>query len=636
MSKTGIFIFITLSILCLDAFGQEFRSLDGVGTNVSNPIYGSADAQLLRIFGLRYDDDISEPISANVPNSRLVSNTICHQDQSIPDRNNLSDYFWCFGQFLDHDIVINRGNSGEVIIVDVPTGDIFFDPSSSGNRTIQLSRSKFVVGSGTNSLNPRQHVNEQTAFIDGSVIYGVDGERLEYLRTMEKGKFRVSEGNNLPFNTIDGEYNSEVDFNAPLMELPSIPRPSKFYMNGDIRANENPGLLALHTLFVREHNRLCDSLAVAEPTLNDEEIFQYARKFIGAYLQSITYNEWLPSLGINLNKYSGYNSEVDPGISNMFSAAAFRFGHSLVNEQILRLDNEGNETAYGMIQLAEAFFNADKIVLEGGVEPILKGMSHQLQQDFDPFIVGSLRNFLFGNPSSNGLDLAVLNIERGRERGVPRFNDLRRALGLTPYTSFSDLTGNEETAGKLAEVYSSVEDVDPWLGYLVEKKLNDHIGGETFTDVLTDQFIRMRDGDRFWYENDAFFNETQKEQIGKTTLSSIIKRNTSITNLADNVFIADPNFFTVTSSLKEVKSLELNIYPNPVSRNMNVTIGSYVPLEVHVQFYNLDGKVIIDDFLTLQRGSNEFNFEISELRSGIYIFVLTSGERQISYKLYKN
>ncbi|MCR9253036.1 MAG: peroxidase family protein [bacterium] len=612
MSKTVIVILIASSILCFDALGQEFRTLDGIGTNISNPIYGSADAQLLRIFGLRYDDDISEPISTNVPNSRLVSNAICHQDQSIPDRNNLSDYFWCFGQFLDHDIVINRGNSGEVIIVNVPTGDIFFDPSSSGNRTIQLSRSKFVDGSGTSSLNPRQHVNEQTAFIDGSVIYGVDGDRLEYLRTLENGKFRVSEGNNLPFNTVDGEYNSDVDFNAPLMEVPSIPRPSKFYMNGDIRANENPGLLALHTLFVREHNRLCDSLAVANPSLNDEQLFQYARKFIGAYLQSITYNEWLPSLGIDLEQYSGYNPEVDPGISNMFSAAAFRFGHSLVNEQILRLDNEGNETAYGMIQIAEAFFNADKIVLEGGVDPILKGMSHQIQQDFDPFVVGSLRNFLFGNPSSNGLDLAVLNIERGRERGVPRFNDLRRSLGLVPYSSFIDLAGNEETATNLSSVYGNIEDIDPWLGFLVEKKLDNQMGGETFIEVLSDQFSRMRDGDRFWYENDTFFNDTQKEQISNTTLSAIIKRNTSITNLAENVFVADPNFFIVTSSLKEVKSLELSIYPNPVSRNMTVTVGSYSPLEVQMQFYNLDGKMFIDEFLTLERGNNEFNFEITK------------------------
>ncbi len=629
-------VLLLLLLPICQLFSQEYRTLTGTNNNLSYPEFGAANSNLIRLVNPQYEDGIQEPIKLSRPGSREISNEICHQSSSIPDNFNRSDFFWCFGQFIDHDIVINRGNSGEVIIIRVPGGDVFFDPENTGNRSMQLSRSKFDQTTGTNIDNPRQHINEQSAYIDGSVIYGVDLDRLNYIRAFQDGKLRVSEGNNLPFNTIDGEYESEVDFSAPLMELPTIPRPEKYYINGDIRANENPGLLALHTLFVREHNRLCDSLKQAKPTLSDEELFQQARKFIGAYIQSITYNEWLPQLGVILSDYQGYNGSINAGISNMFSAVAFRFGHSLVNEQILRVDNDGTESAYGMVQIAEAFFNADKIVLEGGIEPILKGMAHQVQQSFDAQIVGSLRNFLFGNPSNNGLDLASLNIERGRERGIPGFNSIRQAYGLEPYQSFGDFTDNAVLANSLEELYGDINDVDPWIGFLCEKKSDEGKVGETFKVVMLDQFERLRDGDRFWYENDDYFSDEQKVQISNTTLADIIKRNTSITNIVDQVFQADRKFFTVTSTIKEIKSLELKIYPNPASKYINVNVGSWAKMGVKVKMFDFQGNTLLEDNLLLERGTNDFTFEISEIPTGIYIFAVISGKRQILYKFYKN
>lgn len=113
-------------------------------------------------------------------------------------------------------------------------------------------------------------------------------------------------------------------------------------MSGDSRTNQIMGLTALHILFLRQHNFLATSLAVMNPLWSDEVLYLEARRIVGALVQHITYNEFLPSLlgRLTMDTYGltpqttgyspSYDEDTNPSITNEFAGAAFRMGHSLI------------------------------------------------------------------------------------------------------------------------------------------------------------------------------------------------------------------------------------------------------------------------------------------------------------------
>ena len=103
----------------------------------------------------------------------------------------------------------------------------------------------------------------------------------------------------------------------------------------------------------------------------------------------------------------------------IFSTACFRVGHTLLSPTLLRLGEAGT-IPEGNIPLAAAFFAPEAIILDGGIDPILRGLAAQPAQEIDPQVIGAVRNFLFGPPGAGGLDLASLNIQRGRDHGLRR------------------------------------------------------------------------------------------------------------------------------------------------------------------------------------------------------------------------
>src|SRR5262249_45647844 len=154
---------------------------------------------------------------------------------------------------------------------------------------------------------------------------------------------------------------------------------------------------------------------------------------------AITFNEFLPALlGPAAPRfYAGYNAKVNPGIANEFSTAAFRVGHTLVGDDVEFLDNNGNEIR-DELPMAQNFFNPG-VVEETGIDPILKYLASDRAQEVDTHVVNSLRNFLFGPPGAGGLDLASLNIQRGRDHGLADYNTTRAAYGLPRVKSFADI-----------------------------------------------------------------------------------------------------------------------------------------------------------------------------------------------------
>ncbi|MGD2182050.1 peroxidase family protein [Lusitaniella coriacea] len=529
----GLATFATFSLATLGtAEAADFRSIDGSGNNIANPTWGATDTHLLRLLPSDYGDGISTPSGTTRPSARAVSNAVSAQSGSIPNSLHVSDWLWQWGQFIDHDIDLTEPHhSTEPFNIKVPTGDPFFDPFNTGTQTIGLERSSYDPTTGTGLGNPRQQINQISAYFDGSMVYGSDATRANFLRRNDgTGKLKTSASNLLPFNTAG---------------LPNAGGTSStLFIAGDVRANEQNGLTTVHTLFVREHNRLAGEIA-ADPDLSikamvaglteGEYIYQTARKIVGAQIQAITYNEFLPLLLGDgaLSPYAGYNETVNAGISNEFSTGAFRVGHTMLSPQLLRINNDGSSP--GNIALRDAFFDPGEIIDEG-IDSLLLGLASQKAQEVDPFVVDDVRNFLFGPPGSGGFDLASLNIQRGRDHGVPSYNDARIGLGLGAVASFAEITSNVAIQDALASVYSSVDEIDFWVGGLAEEHINGGLVGELFNRIIADQFLRLRDGDRFFYRNDPHLMALVPE-IGSTQLSDIIRRNSSISNIQDNVFV---------------------------------------------------------------------------------------------------
>src|SRR5205823_2065983 len=290
---------------------------------------------LLRTAAAGYSDGISSPAGANRPSARAVSNAIATADPAGTTNNrNLSAFVYAWGQFIDHDIDLTQSATpADAFNISVPTGDAFFDPTGTGTQLIYLNRSQYDPTTGTSTDNPRQQTNSITAWIDGSMIYGSDTARAAALRTFTGGQLKTSAGNLLPFNT---------DL-LPNANDAHLVNDDQLFLAGDVRANENIELTSLQTLFVREHNRIAAALAARNPMLTDEQLYQQARQQVIAEIQAITYNEFLPALlGKNaIDRYTGYDPTVNPGIANEFSTAAFRLGHSMLGDDAEFLDSNG-------------------------------------------------------------------------------------------------------------------------------------------------------------------------------------------------------------------------------------------------------------------------------------------------------
>ena len=497
-------------------FAREARAIDGRGNDTVDVAEGSTGIALRRALPSAYGDDVSTLAGADRPNPRAISNAVCTQVGEEPNAAGATDMLWQWGQFVDHDITLTPGAEPEEdASILVPTGDPAFDPFATGVVVIPFSRSAYVDQAG-----PREQLQAITAWIDGSQVYGSDAERALALRANDgTGRLRTSAGNLLPFNDVG---------------LPNAGGTSAtLFLAGDIRANEQVGLACLHTLFMREHNRQADQLRQQHPELNGDAVYEEARRRVGALLQVITYEEFLPLLlGRNaIPPYTGYRPELDARIDNAFSTAAYRLGHSLLSSRLLRLDANGAETIDGHLALRDAFFRPDRLVTEGGIDPVLRGLAAQAAQELDTHVVDDVRSFLFGPPGAGGLDLAALNIQRGRDHGLPSYAAARALLGLAPRTSFAAIGRDAATAQGLASVYGTVDKVDLWIGALAEAPEDGAMVGETLRTLLADQFRRLRDGDRFWYE--ARFDPDEVADLAATRLADVIRRNTDIGNEID-------------------------------------------------------------------------------------------------------
>jgi hypothetical protein len=361
---------------------------------------------------------------------------------------------------------------------------------------------------------------------------------------------------------------------------------------------------------------------------NDDLIYQTARKEVGALIEAITYQEFLPALGITLRQYSGYKDDIRPDITNTFATASYRLGHTMVSDDVLLIDNDCEEVPPGELDLVEVFWNP-QLVSDHGIEVFIKGASSHDQYQTDTKINSILRNFLFVSPNDPvrfGIDLGSLNIQRGRDHGMPDYNSARRFYTGRPANKFSDITTNDTVAKKLRSLYGNVNNIDLWIGILSEDHLPGKSVGRTLNEMLKAQFEKLRDGDYYFYLNDPNLPNNIRTQIKSTTFAAIIKRNTGLTSLTNDVFhteecpgvegerrAAPP--ITQLKAQGAIENTELKIFPNPAKDILTVSLGNTGETST-IKIYSANGELM----RTIVSGASEKNIQIniSGLTKGLY------------------
>ncbi len=512
----------------------EDRSINGTGNNVDHPDWGAAGTPLMRKTDPVYMDGMGEPMMPPDRNgAREISNLVFAQSGLVPNTLGLSDFVWQWGQFIDHDLTLVL-QTDEPMDIPVPTGDPAFDPAFSGLVSLHFTRSEVVPGTGVPGV-PRQQANVLTAYIDGSQVYGSDDARAAGLRAHVGGLLATSPGNLLPFNTSG---------------LPNFPDPSPgLFVAGDVRANEQISLTTMHTLFVREHNRLAQRIVDVkgwDPAADDDRIYQLARKIVGAEMQIITYTGFLPALLGPMAPSPAdfdYNKDLQGAIFNEFATGLYRVGHTMLSPNLQRIDADG--TVMPPFGLRDVFFHPELLIDDpDNIDRILRGLASQKMQNIDSLVVEDVRSFLFGPPGAGGLDLPAMNLQRGRDHGLTDYNGMRVAYGLDPVSEFDQISSDPAVQSRLiAACEGDINNLDPWTGAISEDHLPGAAVGELLATALADQFTRLRDGDRFFYAVDPGLDPGDLAGIidlGDVNLARIVMDNTSIMGLQADVFHVVP------------------------------------------------------------------------------------------------
>ena len=562
-------------LVCFTPTFNRFRTIDGTCNNLENPLLGAADTALPRLIPSQYEDGISS-LRGNIqnrqgglfnttafeppnPSPRHISQTVI---QDLPRDERLTHILMQFGQFIDHDLSLSpeledecpeRAEHCEFTEVCHPIRVTDLDPvfgvgTSNNGACIAFSRS---LGSCPDpdepqinrGIVPREQINVLTSFIDGSMIYGSDKEFADRIREFSGGLLKEGTpqpGKKAELPRISRADNVREDGESFVGCPEGADGELGCFLAGEFRVNEQISLTVMHTVFFREHNRVARKLATLNPGWNDERLYQEARKIVGAIIQKIVYYDYLPKIfgkrvyDIVVGEYLGYDPRINPGVNNAFATAAYRYGHTLIRPFFDRLDSSYNNIANGPLELSLAFFDSDQFRNSFGTDPITRGLITQNARRVDEFLTSVLTSNLF----RTHLDLASLNIQRGRDHGIPPYPFWKRYCEeVFPELTFPAEFENTLTLLRFIGLYGSLDTLDLWVGGLAETREAGSLLGPTFACLFGITFANVRDGDRFFYKAEGVFEPEQQDSIEDHTLAAVICDNSdAITEVQEDVF----------------------------------------------------------------------------------------------------
>ncbi|XP_032722907.1 LOW QUALITY PROTEIN: thyroid peroxidase [Lontra canadensis] len=584
---------------------NKYRLITGACNNRDHPRWGASNTALARWLPPAYEDGISEPRGWNphllysgfpLPPVREVTRQVIQvPNEAVTEDEQYSDLLAAWGQYIDHDIAFTPQSTSKAAFgggadcqltcenqnpcfpIQLPSNA----SGSAGGSCLPFYRSSAACGTGMqgaffgnlSSANPRQQMNGLTSFLDASTVYGSSPALEKRLRnwTSPQGLLRV----NTRHRDAGRAY---LPFARPAACAPE-PGPhgtaaAPCFLAGDSRASEVPALAALHTLWLREHNRLASALKALNAHWSTHTAYQEARKVVGALHQIITMRDYVPKvLGPEafqkyVGPYEGYDPAVDPTVSNVFSTAAFRFGHATVHPLVRRLDAHFQEPpGLPPLRLQDAFFSPWRLLKEGGLDPLVRGLLARpaKRQVPEQLMNEELTERLFVLGSSGKLDLASINLQRGRDHGLPGYNAWREFCDLPRLQTRADLRtalANASIAGRIMDLYGHPDNIDVWLGGLAETFLPQARTGPLFACLIGRQMKALRDGDRFWWESNGVFTEAQRRELARHSLSRVICDNTGLPSVPADAFQTGrfPRDFEVC---KNIPGLNLDVWREP-------------------------------------------------------------------------
>lgn len=560
--KAFIFLFLSAAL--------AFRSYDGTYNNLQNPTWGAANIAFSRLTSQR--ELVTFPNERNISNILLNPGYFRYPNGSIvqegdlnliqrkfglePESRGLNTFAVAFIQFISHDLAFQKLSSfiqpGAFGINLLGCTQIGVPDELCSTSTLTASgwREKLVSRNSITNLTDTVKgtvtgINIVSSYLDLNTVYGSSNEINAALRTGIDGLMKVDPiTNGVPRRNLD----------STLTNIPNDcdvagPPNGNFHAAGDLRVDENGQITLLHILFLREHNRLARLVKLQYSNWTDEEIFQKARNLNIAQYQKIIYEEFLPTFFGKravkdwLGQYSGYNSNINPSISEEFDIAGFRL-HSLLNLPLLILADNGTmltfgtPVTFGLTPNAQGIYDLPYKKQERGTcEPVtfdsigpdsmLRGALNQHAQENDLHVTNGIRSLRIGSPSSTpgNVDVEAANLFRGRERGVNNIDLIRQSLNLPSYYIGTSCVQNDnvndpvscfqllgvtyEEAVKLQSLYGKLKNIDAFIAFMAERHANgDHPSriqrssvGETATKLILEQFKNLRNGDRFFYRN---------------------------------------------------------------------------------------------------------------------------------------
>ena len=527
----------------------HFRTADGSWNNLADPKEGAAGTRFPRNVQAR----AMQPETGGrllTPNPREISRALLTRPsdpatgqalmKEVPFLNLLAAS-WI--QFMNGDW-INHGDIRFTDVIEVPLPDD--DPARQ-----RYWQTKMFIGRTqadptrlpSGEQTPTSAINEVTHWWDGSQIYGSDQATQDRLRSGLDGKLRLNEAGLLP---LDAKGIEQTGFTR----------------------NWWVGLTMLHTLFASEHNAVCDHLKTHYPAWDDNRLFNVARLINAAVMAKIHSVEWTPAIlpnpaldaALNANWYglltnflrkrkdrktvadiNVRNPEMGGIVGNPIDKHGAPFGlseefvevyrlHSLLPET-LRLRRHDGSTAVeqvpfhstrqsGSAKITHRYSIADLFLSFGNQNPgqlVLNNYPRFLQELSIP-----------GNPF---FDMGTVDILRARERGVPRYNEFRRQLGLHPIRSVDELTDDTAEVMKIKALYGdgpqAVEDIDLLVGTLAEGHRPLGFGfGETMFQIFILNAARRLQADLFYTDcyTEEYYTAQGLQWVDQTDFKTVLLR----------------------------------------------------------------------------------------------------------------
>ncbi|XP_068153734.1 peroxidase [Drosophila tropicalis] len=558
---------------CLnDSLNLHYRSIDGSCNNLLYPEFGIAINRYRRLLPPRYVD---QQVQA-VPNARLISLSLYGETTKTDSYRTLAAMQW--GQFVAHDIsqLTTKGapkdccaesNHPQCKPIALPRGG----PIAYNTGKSCLSFARAI--SDADAICPKsdlpysEKLSVVTSYLDLSSLYGNSPAQNRRVRLFKGGLLRTSYVNGQHWVPVSHNENGECGSRSECYSMP------------DRRNRFTPTIALLHTILLREHNRLAEQLALLNPAYNDERLYQEARKINIAQFQKITYYDWVPLfLGSDYAQLNGliypeesnefvndYDESVNPSAYAEFSAAAFRYSHTQIPGwfSLVAPNRSSNQT----LRLSDYFERPETIQLlssSDNFDALIRGLATQLQKRSDANVDVEIKHYFNRKEFQEyGADLKSFDIQRGRDFGLASYNDVREFCGLRRANYWEDFAAeiSAEKISLLRKLYASPDDVELTVGGSLEFHAPEALYGPTMLCIVGKQLLNSRRSDRFFFERDnhlSGFSRTQLAEIRKASLAGLFCSNAHYLHyIQANVFVF-PNGRNALLNCNDIPQVDLS------------------------------------------------------------------------------